>query len=433
MNIPLVQHLTNCIAKTLLSGVFVVLGVVALPLITHAGNFVVPNQVTSVGVGKNFTIPVAVDPSDEKSYTVRFALDFSADILEVTSFAFASSWVAVPQAGFDLVDNEQGLLIKTAGFPTGFSDLQSFGIVTFRAKKAGQAVIVVGTKSFILNAESQSTLESRPQMQVVVTEVPTPRASLPAVESLPSLPSEKENLFDIGITPQVETSGASLVSKVAPGEILPVSVRLLNIGNSNRVDVIISYEISDVDGNVIYKTQDTVAVETTANFIKTLQIPYDAVPGRYVVRSSIQYEDQLTPATTEFPFTVERKIFGIFQGTFILYASVVLLLSLIFCLIALLILHRRRRETRSTPFDYSRIPRGERVFYELLSDTIGDMRQRVGDEALEIAKRVHGLVIDDKTGRVLKITREPSKVVAELVAGYERTLKKNVSFSFRRK
>lgn len=408
------------------------LGCIAFPSATYAGNFIVPTETINVVEGATFTVPVTINPTDDKSYTVRFALDYPPEMLEVTSFTFAPNWLAVPQPRYDLIDNVGGHLVKTAGFPGGFSDLQSFGIVTFRAKKSGTAAVAVGAQSFILNAKNTSTLESRPQMQIVITEVFVPEVSRPVAVPLPSLPVEKENLFDIGITPQVETSGAGLISMVAPGEILPVSVRLLNLGNANRVDVIVSYEIVDIQGNVISKTQDTVAVETTANFVKTVQIPYDAPPGRYVVRSSITYEDQLTPATTEFPFTVERKYFGIFQSSFILYVSATLLVSLGFCLLLLLFVLRRRREAQTARFDYSNIPYEKRVFFELLSDTIADMRQRAGDDALEVAKRINGLVIDEETGRVLEITRSPSKVIAELVAAYEKTLHKNVSFLFRK-
>jgi hypothetical protein len=59
------------------------------------------------------------------------------------------------------------------------------------------------------------------------------------------------------------------------------------------------------------------------------------------------------------------------------------------------------------------------------------MRAQVGESALDIAKQIDGLVIDEKTGRVLKLTAKPSKVVAELVSGYEKALGKKVSFSFR--
>lgn len=407
-----------------------VLGVIiSNPHITEASSFVFPSKVITVEKGQTFTMPVIVDPSGEKNYTVRFTLGFPSNILEVTSFTFDPSWLAVPQPGFDLIDNKIGQFIKTAGFPKGFSVPESFGTVTFRAKMSGEAVITVGPQSFVLNAENKSALESRPQVRVFVTEGQAPKPS--STEPLPNLPQGETNLFDISLEPQVQTSGAGLVSRVAPGEFLPLSVKLLNFGNNNKVDVTISYKITDTLGKVIYSADETVAVETTATFVKTIQIPFETIPGRYIAKSSIIYLGQVTPATTEFPFTVERKILGIFQSDFLLFGGIISLVSILMLVLGRALV-KRRRKVRSAPLDYSEIPSDKRVFYELISDTIMTMRLKVGERALDIAKQIGDLSIDEKTGRVLKLTGQPSKVIAELVLGYEKALGEKVSFSFRR-
>lgn len=408
----------------------IVLGCMAMPSETNASLFVFQNKVMTVESGQTFMMPVAIDPSGLKNYTVRFTLGFPSDMLEVTSFDFAPTWLAVPQPRYDLIDNKSGELIKTAGFPQGFSSSIPFGTVTFRAKSIGKSIIAVGPRSFVLNAENKSTLESRPQIRVIATEGGAGGAS--STEPLPNLPQGETNLFDISLVPEVKTSGAGLVSKVAPGEVLPLSVKLLNFGNRHKVDVRVSYTISDLLGKAIYSAEETVAVETTATFVKTIQIPFETIPGRYIAKSSITYQDQVTPATTEFPFMVERRTLGLFQSDFYRYVVIVILLGLLVGVLGF-VFAKRRRLTRSTPFDYSDIPRDERVFFELLSDTIMEMRQRVGDRALDVARQIDGLVIDIKTGRVLKITEKPSKIIAGLVAGYEKTLGKKVSFSFRPK
>jgi hypothetical protein len=232
---------------------------------------------------------------------------------------------------------------------------------------------------------------------------------------------------------QVDTSNAGTVTKVAPGEILPVSIKLSNFGGSQRVDVSITYAIFSSAGNEIYSTSETVAVETTNNFVKTIQIPYGTSPGIYEAKTSIIYAGQLVPATTQFPFTVERKIFGLFQSDFFLYGGVTALITII-AGISMFLLSRafikRRRATRFTSFDYSNISRDKRTFYEILSDTITSMRGRVGDEALLIASHIEGLKID-KNGRVLELTGPPSKTIALLVLEYEKILGKRVSFALR--
>jgi len=94
---------------------------------------------------------------------------------------------------------------------------------------------------------------------------------------------------------------------------------------------------------------------------------------------------------------------------------------------------RYHQVSRSSPIDYADVPTNMRTFYEILSDTIMDMRQRVGDQAILIANSVDGLKIDTETGRVLSLDRNPSKIIAELVSKYEVELGKKVSFSFRPK
>jgi hypothetical protein len=235
---------------------------------------------------------------------------------------------------------------------------------------------------------------------------------------------------DVTKNAQVNTSNAGLVAKVAPGELLPISVKLLNFGGGKKVDVTISYEITDLNGKIILNNTETIAVETTASFIKEIQIPFNTAPGRYIAKSSIAYLDQVAPATTEFPFIVESKIFGLFQEDFYLYGSIVLLVGVTMGIVGRLWV-RRRRATRLVPMDYSDIAHDERIFYEILSDIIMEMRERVGDDALLIASRINGLKIDKETGQVLTFTEHPSKVIAELVSKYEKLLGKKVSFSFR--
>ena len=267
-------------------------------------------------------------------------------------------------------------------------------------------------------------------------------------ESLPIPPQKNPQLgnpplFDISSQPvplseqsvtkgtRVDTNSAGLVAKVAPGELLPISVTLSNFGGGKRVDVLITYSIFTSKGDKIYSTSETVAVETTGNFVKTIQIPFGTTPGIYTVKTSIIYEGQLIPATTQFPFTVERKFFGLFQSDFLLYGGVTLLSSILMLALGHALIKRRRAQ-RFAPFDYSDIPHDKRTFYEILSDTVMGMRERVGDDALLIAAHIDGLQIDKETGRVLALTDRPSKIIATLVSEYEKLLGQRVSFSFRR-
>jgi hypothetical protein len=180
---------------------------------------------------------------------------------------------------------------------------------------------------------------------------------------------------------------------------------------------------------VLESEEDTVAVDTTASFVQQLSIPPGTPPGSYRAESDIQYPGQAAPATSSFPFTVEAAFFGIFESDLILYGSLTLVLAASAAVLARF--WKRARSRRPLLHDYSDKPKDERIYYEIVSDTIGQMRQRAGDRALEIALGIKGLRIDEKTGKVLALTGSPSKVVADLVSGYETDLGKKVSFALR--
>ena len=227
------------------------------------------------------------------------------------------------------------------------------------------------------------------------------------------------------------TNSTSLVQKLAPGEMLPVSVNLTNFGGSKRVDVQVEYSILTNTEKEIYLTTDTVAVETTASFVKNVFIPSSTVSGTYIAKTVVIYQDQLAPAISQFSFIVEQKIFGIFQSDFLFYGSISVLIGILLVLFGWF-LFNRFRVSRFAPLDYHNIPSNERIYYEILSDTIMQMRGHVGDRALLIAAGIKGLNIDAETGRVLGFTEDPSKIVADLVSKYEKQLGKKVSFSLLR-
>lgn len=205
------------------------------------------------------------------------------------------------------------------------------------------------------------------------------------------------------------------------------------MSGTRRLDVQVYYSVLSAGNESVYSSSETVAVETTASFVKMVQIPYYIVPGVYNIRVSIKYDGQVVPATSHFPFTVEPKIGGIFRTTLISYAVIAVLA--IFVMYGLMLFFRKKYHhiSRSSPIEYSNIPSNMRTFYEIISDTIMDMRQRVGDQAIVIANRIEGLKIDSESGKVLSISENPSKIIAELVSQYELELGKKVSFLFRHK
>jgi hypothetical protein len=230
--------------------------------------------------------------------------------------------------------------------------------------------------------------------------------------------------------PQLVTGNSSLITRVAPGEFLPITVKLTNFGSAQRVDVTITYQILNQTGAaVLTSTDETVAVETTASFVKIIQIPYDLAPGTYIAESSIFYQGQNVPAIGNYQFTVESKIAGIFLSDFITYAIITILIGLIFAVVSRLIM-KKRRPSRFSPQEYPEIPSADRIFYEIISDIIMQMHYRLGHKARNIVKNTSGLVVNQDGDRVLAIENSPAQIIAQLVAQYEKISGQKMSFVF---
>ena len=232
-------------------------------------------------------------------------------------------------------------------------------------------------------------------------------------------------------TGTVSTASEGITNKIAPGEFLPISVKLVNFGSFKRVDVTITYKIFDNTDTEVYSENETVAVDTTANFIKRILVPANLKPGLYTAVSTLRYIDQDQPAVSQFQFTVETKIGGFFVSDLIFYSIVIVLIAGVITGIFMYLSARPYREQRMILHDYGAMPKAERIYYEIISDIIAQMRLRIGDDALEIAQQIPALEINGESGRVLRIADDPAKIVALLIHRYEMFLGKPISFGLR--
>ena len=165
------------------------LGVIVLAMPALAATTVSLSPVNiSVTSGKNFNVVIAVNPQGASNYTEKIELDYPADLLQVKSFSLGSNWMALSQTGYDLIDNTNGKLIKTAGYPGGLSSSATFGTVSFYAKKAGSGTIKLGTGSLALDANNQNVLSGTPSVSVAITAPVSVPAEKPAAET----PAETE-------------------------------------------------------------------------------------------------------------------------------------------------------------------------------------------------------------------------------------------------
>ncbi|MES3031251.1 MAG: cohesin domain-containing protein [Patescibacteria group bacterium] len=133
----------------------------ALP-VSAATNVVFTPATASITAGQTFTMTVAINPNGASNYAEKVEIKYPAGMLEVRNFTLNSAWTALNQPGYDLIDNANGVLIKSAGYPAGFTSTATFGTITFYAKTAGTASVSVGSNSIAFDANSQSTLVGTP-------------------------------------------------------------------------------------------------------------------------------------------------------------------------------------------------------------------------------------------------------------------------------
>ena len=222
-----------------------------------------------------------------------------------------------------------------------------------------------------------------------------------------------------GQEPELITKGGSRVSKVAPGESLPVNVKMMNFGIGERVDVTIHYKVLNNENRIMIHETETVAVETTASYERDVLIPEDFPSGRYTVQSEIEYDGQMVPAVSQFQFSVENKLLGFFLSDLIFYSVVVVVtIGVVLFLIHLV---ARGRRNRLDPPEYSDVNRKERIFYEIISDMIMQMRYKEGERAVMLAQGIEGLDIDQDSCKVLKIEKDPVEIITLLMIKYEKT------------
>ncbi|MBU4368154.1 hypothetical protein KJ575_00335 [Patescibacteria group bacterium] len=172
------QKMSNGVKKTLFTVILAMFGVsvLAMPALAATSVSLSPASV-NVKAGQRFNAVIAINPQGASNYTVKIELKYPADLLEVKSFNFGSNWMPLSQSGYDLIDNENGVLIKTAGYPGGISGAANFGTVSFLTKKSGSGTIAIGNSSLALDANNQNALSGASGNVFVTITAPKPNPS----------------------------------------------------------------------------------------------------------------------------------------------------------------------------------------------------------------------------------------------------------------
>src|SRR5258708_1695569 len=230
-----------------------------------------------------------------------------------------------------------------------------------------------------------------------------------------------------GMAQDIQTNTLVVAPRAAPGESMPVTVRLSNFGLNQRADVTITYAVLDSLDHILVSENETVAVETTAVYARNILLPATLIPGNYTLKVTASYLGQQVPAGSSYQFKVERKIAGIFSSDLFNYGAVALA-GIVLALGLTWLFKRPRAIERPSPHS-SKIPRKGRVYYEIIAGVIQEMRLHEGDAALSLARAVSGLKLDEE-GNIRTIAGDPALIVASLVSQYEKVFGKRMNFCF---
>jgi len=217
------------IKKILITSLIVLGGFLLVGSVWAATNISFSPTSINVSPGENFNLTISLNPQGIRNYTVKTEVSYPADLVEIKSFNFGQGWTALSQTGYDLVDNTNGLLIKTAGYPGGIPISASFGTISFSAKKAGSGTISLGSNSIALDAENQNVLSSSLAQASVKITAPAAPSTPP---STPTSPTTPEEITEEEITPPIE-EGEEVITpeEEKPAEIAEEPSFLAAIGN----------------------------------------------------------------------------------------------------------------------------------------------------------------------------------------------------------
>jgi hypothetical protein len=136
--------------------------------------------------------------------------------------------------------------------------------------------------------------------------------------------SSKKALFDV----KVEIPKKFL--KVEPSEEIFANIQIFNLGEIGRVDTEVFYIIKDIDGNIVSKEDENIAVETQTSFVKEIKISSSAKLGDYILQVRTNYNNETASSSAWFSIISKERIS--WQNIILIIAIIVLIILIMFIL-----------------------------------------------------------------------------------------------------
>jgi len=96
--------------------------------------------------------------------------------------------------------------------------------------------------------------------------------------------------------------------EVEPGKELKAQITLLNVGPPRKVDVTPTYIIKDKLGRFIHESSETFAVEKQLSYVKSFNIPKEALPGDYLLVVEVRYANTFAVSSDLFNVVLKKEV-----------------------------------------------------------------------------------------------------------------------------
>lgn len=322
----------------------------------------------SIFPNQTFQLGISINPQALPNFTTKIHLNFPTDLLSFDSFEFASGWMSIGQAGYDFVDQENGIIIKTAGFPGGFSDLTPFGTLHFTSLKSGTGNVTISPDSFSLDSGNNNTLAEFLPSTFITIQNPAPEISSP--DSSPSSDISAITPISETETPEPETPSRPrrIITEVqttpiglgmgGPEQLFDINLEIDQSLISDIKDLVsrlifvsfgqvptpvdLTFTIQDDSGKTIHTAKDGVIVETEVVFTKTFP-DLSLAPGKYKLIATTLYNIDIEDKFAQ-SFQIKVPVLFSFDAFVITYLTV----SIFLFFLLFLIIRKKYRQDHST-------------------------------------------------------------------------------------
>jgi len=203
-------------------------------------------------------------------------------------------------------------------------------------------------------------------------------------------------LLDVKIQPLTPT--------IVPGKVLRLQTDLLNLGKTKKVDVQFDLQLIDVEtAEIIARTEEAFAVETSTSVVKNLTVPENAPIGKYMIKATAYYSNKeldglMQASSIAYVEVVEpfflKKIFGV---SLWVYLVVIFVLTLIVVIISYIRWLSYKKKRFKVKVEFNKLPRasGHSAFAGKIAET--DVRAFIDMNKLQMHTLIAGSTGSGKT------------------------------------